>query len=104
MSDDRAAAYLAEVQNRADYVTASAALGVGANENARRSAADVPALLAAVEAVLARHKPGARRAEIHTLEGGWRRVTACAGCEEPWPCTDYRAISAELPGEAVDRG
>jgi hypothetical protein len=52
MADDRLAAELAAIQGRVVYVAASARIGVGANQHARNSAADVPRLLAAVEAVL----------------------------------------------------
>ena len=79
---DAVAAYLAELNERT-------ALRQQSDEITRR-------LLAAVEAVLARHQPGDGTVEIHTLDRGWHRVTACAGCEDAWPCSDYEAIAREL--------
>lgn len=94
-STGKVAAYLAGAKNRAEAVT----MPFSPHRCCELSQADTPRLLAAVERVLARHKPGDGTAEIHTLEKGWHSVTACAGCEEPWPCPDYKAISAALLGE-----
>jgi hypothetical protein len=80
------------------------------------SAADVPRLLAAVDAVLARHVP--KTVTVTRLCGAHhrivipdcpdcvkRQVTTCAACDpvcpddNTWPCADYLAISRELTGE-----
>jgi hypothetical protein len=95
MPEDRVTAALEEIRARArwassaDEIAAPGATAIG-------SAKDVPRLIAAVERVLARHKPGDKGSEIHTLDKGWHSVTACAGCEEPWPCPDYEDISREI--------
>lgn len=48
---------------------------------------DVPALLAAVTAVLDIHE--------EETEGDWTSGR-CRGCEENWPCATYDAVSAAL--------
>ena len=77
---------------------------------------DTPRLLAAVDAVLARHVP--KTVTVTRLCGAHhrivipdcpdcvkRQVTTCAACDpfcpddNTWPCADYLAISRELTGE-----
>ena len=77
---------------------------------------DVPRLLAAVEAVLARHVP--KTVTVTRLCGAHhrivipdcpdcvkRQVTTCAACDpvcpddNTWPCANYQAISRALTGE-----
>jgi hypothetical protein len=52
-----------------------------------RSRTDVPALLAALEAVLALHRP-----DHH-------KVRQCEFCQSNWPCRTYRDVRAALLGE-----
>jgi len=73
MADDRVAAYLNDTQRRYEVFGESDTL---------------PALLAAVEAVLAIH---------------YETAGKCARCLGAWPCGEYLEISAALLGEA-DRG
>ncbi len=98
------------------------------------AAADVPRLLAAVDAVLARHVPRTvtvrNLCPAHSTSDQLRRmtsreeravidacpdcrreqVTECAGCDpacpdgNAWPCADVRAITRELPGGQEDPG
>jgi len=77
---------------------------------------DTPRLLAAVDAVLARHVP--KTVTVTRLCGAHhrivipdcpdcvkRQVTTCAACDpvcpddNTWPCADYLAISRALTGE-----
>ena len=126
--DDRVASTLAEIRER---FSAASKLGYG---GAILSAADVPLLLAAIEAVLKRHHRSGRPVKTHNLcrdhsalahySGRMPRevieicpectVTekwVCATCrhecpdDDEWPCAEYRAITAALTGEeAADAG
>ncbi len=88
---DGTTAYLAEVRERwdtahpatwHDYATALEHLA-----SALRSAADVPRLLAAVEAARSHHRP--------THHG----VPWCSECGVRYPCPESRDITAALTGE-----
>lgn len=59
------------------------------------SAADVPPLLAAVEAALALH--GREPSGDPAVTNHW-----CQDCSFAWPCRTYRAISAALTGKDAD--
>src|SRR5689334_22335412 len=66
---------------------------------AHRSAADVPRLLAAVEAVLELHKP--EHADGRNADGDEFDSYECMACDtggvrDNWPCDTYRAIAAAL--------
>ena len=55
----------------------------------------VPALVGALEAVLARHVKAQPITAAHgTREGG----DYCAACAEDWPCPDYTAATTALEG------
>lgn len=96
---DPVAAYLAEVRERSESrvlnpgslpITHPGVRGLLA------TAADVPYLLAALEAVLAAHRP----------TSGGDGKERCAWCREYygersiWPCGEYLTIKAKLLGEA----
>ena len=102
--------------------------GVQALMAAAISAADVPRLLAAVEAAAAFHQPGpfallgalcpeheaCRNFSITSSEAD--RVAACPKCSATvqrtcshgahaiWPCAEYRAIARELLGKEAGSG
>ena len=63
------------------------------------SAADVPPLLAALEAVLERHV----EAVIEDMPGPFHYCKTCSG-HPKWPCPEVRDISAALAGEGAGDG
>ncbi len=87
MAEGRVATYLAEARERSERPVSHVTSLPVSHDGVRglmESAADVPRLLAAVEAVLA----------IHHEEAG-----KCARCRGAWPCGEYLEISAALLGE-----
>lgn len=85
MATDLVAAYLEQVQKLAADERADIGL---AAEDTGSSADHIPRLAAALEAVLALHRPDRE-------DSGW-----CAYDAFSWPCREYREISAALLGEA----
>ena len=55
---------------------------------------DTARLLAAVEVILAYHRPFDRQERVGTS----RRCRTCAGLPE-WPCAQYKAIVSALTGQ-----
>jgi hypothetical protein len=98
---DAAAAWLNGVRERAEHAERVLRLGGNFGEAAARSQADVPRLLAAVEAVL----------KLHAPTGVFPPLQACSECSwpsppspVPYPCATVRAITRELTGEESGRG
>lgn len=62
------------------------------------AAADVPALVLAVRAVLAAHFKVERRGQALT---GWNAAcwVECVECHKGWPCPTVQAVEAALGGE-----
>ena len=86
-SSDRVAARLAEILERARIAGDDSA--VATDEDIFRSSEDVPALLAAVEAVLA----------LHSADAAEPPPELCKSDPFAWPCPTYRAIARALLGE-----
>ena len=81
MTDDPVAARLAEIRERQE-------------SGWRDVFGDAPALLAALESVLARHSPDLTE---HAPQ-------PCKSDPFTWPCPTYRAIAAALPGRETTDG
>jgi hypothetical protein len=99
---DPAAAWLDGVRERADHADRVLRSGGNFGEAAARSQADVPRLLAAVEAVLKLHAP----TDVFAGSG-----QACSECSwpsppspVPYPCATVRAITREPTGEESGHG
>lgn len=81
------------IQARADAATEEQvaythfAYHSSAHQAARQSAADVPVLVAALRAVLAAH------IEATCCQGAQAH---CADCDQAWPCTTVRAVTAHI--------
>jgi hypothetical protein len=90
-----AAAWLNGVRERADHADQVFRLGGNFGEAAARSQADVPRLLAAVEAVLERHQP---------VGLSWGSAKVCGRCRDSWPCGEVQAITAKLLGKERSDG
>lgn len=105
---DQLTAALAEVRERVDQSRYASAIAPHI-----ASAADVPRLLAALDALLARHVP--KTVSVTHLCGGHRRIIVegcpdctttvhkvCAACDPAcpddnlWPCQDVQAITRAL--------
>jgi hypothetical protein len=98
MADTDPAAWLDGVRERADQADHVLKAGGNFGEAAARSQADVPRLLAAVEAVLKLHSP----TDVYTGSG-----QACSECSwpsppspVPYPCATVRAITREPTEES----
>jgi hypothetical protein len=91
---DRAATALAGIRERADKRLLGGASDAGII-GAIESAADVPRLLAAIEAALKRHQPHVRRQN-------WPPV--CSYDNRRWPCPEVRDITAALAGTGTEGG
>jgi hypothetical protein len=133
MTEDRVAAYLAEVRERTERPVPHATslpIGHAGVRTLMESAADVPRLLAAVKAALVQHQPGRvlitgalcprhenhRHFSITGTEAASVRDcpdcaaavwTSCAGCAPQMPldsCPVRTAISAALLGEEKTDG
>jgi hypothetical protein len=104
MAEDQAAAYLAEVRERAGLVRTTgrsreAGTPYSLNVARRNSARDVPPLLAAVEVVLDLHKPGPAG-----IDPAYPDLRHCDRDDQPWPCYEYERVVAALLGEGKADG
>jgi hypothetical protein len=102
MPTDRLAERLAAIRLRAENVQncpaeAPDTLWRSVHE---RSARDVPPLLAALDRVLAVHRP----APGHDGKSRCAWCRTVSGIRELWPCGEYQAITAELVGEPAPAG
>lgn len=79
---DPVGAYLAQVRADWDHIGA-------------KPVRHIPALAAALEAVLARHQPIVR-------PGWW--VTTCDYDDHHWPCPEYQDITEKLASESAQGG
>jgi hypothetical protein len=91
MADDRVAAELAAI--REDFRVTADLERLGGYKTHTAALRHGTALLAAVEAVLALHRPGFEMC----VDALWCQE---CGVETDWPCKEYQAISSALLGEA----
>ena len=92
---DAVTAYLDEIRGRGYH---NGETGAMAHRLSDAAAEDVPRLLAAIEGVLAEHRPEDSGQRIGS-EAEW-----CESCGYCWPCSTVRAISRALLGEGGTDG
>lgn len=113
MAEDTLARKLAEIRERAEDERRGMGLADG---DFPATADDVPALLAALGAVLTVHQDDSYGRcmvcrefcdcfdppEVVTVEDWGHAAMDCPHGNEPWPCATARAISSALLGEGAD--
>lgn len=83
-----------------DYSVLSVAQAIADDVLTLPSRQDVPALTAALRAVLDLHRPYQPDAVLRAL-GQWDASDEwCNGCEMSWPCPTVRAVESALGGAA----
>ena len=94
MPDDKLSAALDGMRRRARQITDEHAADDCDRDGETCTGHDAELLLAAVDAVLADHKPRTDKPPPG------RHYVICTGCARIWPCASVKAITRALTGDA----